>query len=266
MCPWWLISIQLLIPGVSLLTEGRGFCKQIHGEIGWSYTCMQSLFELWLSNSHGLLQMLKCSSTWSRLKGIGRCIYPAWEERPVTPPHVAPGHPEVQRDDTHLARDSSGIWDQAHFKKQDSTLQFMASQIPWCQLATRVVIWLDGRQHRWHLHGDKRHLLASGGLFKCTNIFQGDGLPWKYGWGEAFLKGEKCGWGEVFSSFSPSPARTPLFSQMFSLIHVTLDFWVHIILHLSFQMAFFSSFSLATTISGKSIHWNGALLIHLISN
>lgn len=31
--------------------------------------------------------------------------------------------------------------------------------------AIHMVIQLYGRQHRWHLHGDKRHLLASGGLF-----------------------------------------------------------------------------------------------------
>lgn len=52
-------------------------------------------------HSSGLLQMLKCSSTRPRLKANSQVHVPCMVESTVTPPHVAPGRPEVQRDDTH---------------------------------------------------------------------------------------------------------------------------------------------------------------------
>lgn len=49
-------------------------------------------------------------------------------------------------------------------------LQFMASQIPSGASHTQGGSYSDGRHHSCHLRGDKRHLLASGGLFHSCSL------------------------------------------------------------------------------------------------
>lgn len=100
-----------------------------------------------------------------------------------------------------------------------------------------------------------RGILASGGIFHFCSpapTFFREMVCLGNVVGKQLFSREKNVGGEKFSSFSPSPARISLCSQVFSVLHVTLDFWVHIILHVSFQMAFFPSCSLATILVGKA--------------